>query len=90
MRHYPTVSGLLVSAVFLAACATQAERSGTTDDPVQGSFERELHHRHGPAATVTREAIDDDLLYALINRPLHSADPGAGLQFAAREESGNE
>ena len=51
-----------------------ASNSDDSSDPVVASFERELNHEPTPAQDVTRDDIDDDVLYTLVNKPLQSQD----------------
>lgn len=51
------------------AAATQSS-AGEAKDPVAASFERVFDHQPTPAATLTREDIDTDVLYKLVNQTL--------------------
>lgn len=44
-----------------------AELARPESDPVVESFERELHRQPVPASPATGEAIDEDLLYRIVN-----------------------
>lgn len=69
-----TLAWLFIAGVALATVGTQADDAGNDEDPVVASFERELNHETTPRKDVTRDAIDEDELYALVNKPLQSED----------------
>ncbi len=48
--------------------------SASAPDQIVASFEREFNHQRVPVAPVTRAAIDQDLLYQLVNTALRSDD----------------
>ena len=62
---------LLVAAFSVDAIASS---DNDADDPVVSSFERELNREPAPAKDVTRDEIDEDVLYTLVNKPLQSED----------------
>jgi len=72
MKRQQVVTSLMITAIFVAAFGSQARQTQTTDDPVIASFERALHHEAGPAARAIRSDIDNDVLYELVNQPLHT------------------
>lgn len=79
MKPQQVATSLMVTAIFVAAIASQARQTQTTDDSITASFERTLHHEVGPAARVTRSDIDNDVLYALVNQPLQTQDPSSAV-----------
>ena len=66
----PFLAFLAVTGITVAAQIESAE-----PDPVAASFDRAFDHEPAPAAPVTRESIDDDALYDLVNMPLQSPEP---------------
>ena len=82
-RYHPTTAfpiAVTASAVLLVAFFTITALSGestrqtrgevpvtATEDQVRASFERELNHVPALAHRVTRESIDDDVLYQIAN-----------------------
>ena len=77
MKRQHIVSSLTITAIFVAALGSHARQTQTTDDAVMASFERALNHEAGPAAPATRSSIDNDVLYELVNQPLHTQGSGA-------------
>lgn len=73
---------LLIAAVVMAAADTIASES---DDPVVASFERELNHEPAPRKAVERDDIDDDELYARINKPLQTPEGGEDVDAEEQE-----
>ena len=67
---------LFTTWLLLAALSVDVVASNTEDasDPVVASFDRELNHEPTPAQDATRDDIDEDVLYTLINKPLQSED----------------
>ena len=72
MKRKQIVTSLTITAIFLAAIGSQARHTQATIDPIVVSFERALLHEAAPAAPATRSDIDSDVLYALVNQPLHT------------------
>ncbi len=72
MKRRHIVTSLMITAIFVAAIGSQARQIQSVEDPVIASFDRALHHEAGPAVPATRSDIDNDLLYELVNQPLHT------------------
>ena len=53
MKPQQVATSLMVTAIFVAAIASQARQTQTTDDAVIASFERALKHEAGPAAPIS-------------------------------------
>jgi len=61
------IAGVITTALILAAADSIGSESS---DPIVASFEREFRHQPAPARPASREAIDHDVLYELVNRSL--------------------
>lgn len=57
-----------------ALTAISAVIADDTDYQVAASFERELSHQPSQSVPATRNEIDKDVLYRLINKPLQTAE----------------
>ena len=78
MKPQRVTISLTIAAICVAAIATQARQTQVISDPVVASFDRALSHEAGPSVPAVRTDIDNDVLYALVNQPLHSRDTAAG------------
>ena len=63
-----------VAATMLLALVSNAadKPEDATQDVIVDSFERELNHEAPQPKNVTRDAIDNDVLYDQINKPLQT------------------
>jgi len=73
---------LIVIGMPMAAADTGA---GETEDQVVASFEREFNHKTPAAKPATRAAIDEDVLYELVNKPLQDTEVKNELLVAKNE-----
>ena len=72
MKREQIIASLVITGTFVAALGSQAKQTQAIDDPVIASFDRALQHEATPAAPATRSDIDSDVLYELVNQPLHT------------------
>ena len=65
-----TVTAMICSIVIGVPMAAADTGNGESDDQIVASFEREFNHETPAARPAKRAAIDEDVLYELVNKPL--------------------
>ena len=65
-----TVTAMICSIVIGVPMAAADTGNGESDDQIVASFEREFNHETPAAKPATRAAIDEDVLYELVNKAL--------------------
>ena len=69
------ISILFLIFVAVTGISVAGQITDVETDPVAESFDRAFNHEPAPAAPATRESIDDDVLYDLVNLPLQTPEP---------------
>jgi len=79
----------IVGALTIALVIAAADSIGSdSSDPIVTSFEQEFRHQPAPARPVSRDAIDNDVLYELVDRAL-LRDSAAGRKRGNGRHGGN-
>lgn len=82
MKIVTAIICLIVIGMPMAAADAGA---GESDDQIVASFEREFNHETPAEKPATRAAVDEDILYDLVNKPLQDGNATREILVAKNE-----